>query len=226
MIDQFETREAAAEASADLLAAALRRRLGAGDEASLVVAGGSTPGPALRALGSRQLSWERVHVMPSDERWVSDEHEDSNAAMIRDTLLAAAPDTRLTSLYAEDAQVDDHVDVLDAELRLLPFPFAAALLGMGEDGHFASLFPDADNLETGLDVDAGRIALAVRTAASPHPRISLTLAALSRSDLIVLLIFGAAKLNVVNAALEQPERYPVGALLRQKRAPVRIVWAA
>ncbi len=226
MIDEYPSRESAAEAAADLLAAALERRLSAGDEASLVVAGGSTPGPTLLTLGNRKLAWERVHVLPSDERWVSDAHDDSNAAMIRSTLLAAAPDAQLKSLYADQVLPDEHVDTLETELRLLPFPFAGALLGMGEDGHFASLFPDADSLDVGLDVDVDRLAIAVRTAASPHPRISLTLAALSRSDVVVLLIFGATKLDVVKTALEQPERYPVGALLRQKRAPVSIIWAA
>jgi 6-phosphogluconolactonase len=96
---------------------------------------------------------------------------------------------------------------------------------MGEDGHFASLFPDAENLEQGLDTDGIQLCLPVNTAASPHPRISLTLAALSRSDAIVLLFFGAAKREVYEQAKADSNGYPVSRLLLQKRAPVHVYWA-
>jgi 6-phosphogluconolactonase len=99
------------------------------------------------------------------------------------------------------------------------------LLGMGEDGHFASLFPDADNLQEGLDVDSPQLCIPVHTAASPHPRASLTLSALSRADEIILLIFGDAKRDVYEAASKSTNGSPVSHLLRQKRAPVHVYWA-
>ena len=89
---------------------------------------------------------------------------------------------------------------LDKEFERLPLPFTSVLLGMGADGHFASLFPDAEDLDKGLIADWQQLIMPVHTAASPHPRISLTLAALSRSDEIVLLIFGEAKREVFEAA--------------------------
>ncbi len=96
---------------------------------------------------------------------------------------------------------------------------------MGEDGHFASLFPDAANLEEGLDVDSSELCIPVHTAASPHPRVSLTLSALSRSDEILLLLFGDRKREVYEAAKQTANGYPVFHLLRQKRAPVYVYWA-
>jgi len=99
------------------------------------------------------------------------------------------------------------------------------LIGIGTDGHFASLFPDAEQLELGLNVDSGRLYLPVTTAASPHPRISMTLAGISRSDEIALLFFGEEKLEVYEQAKASADAYPLSRLLRQKRAPVRLFWA-
>ena len=99
------------------------------------------------------------------------------------------------------------------------------MLGMGADGHFASLFPDADNLATGLDVDAPVACIPVRTEASPYDRISLTLSALSRSDEVVLLFFGDDKREVYERAKDVGNGYPVSRLLVQKRAPVHVYWA-
>jgi 6-phosphogluconolactonase len=107
----------------------------------------------------------------------------------------------------------------------LSFPFACSMLGMGEDGHFASLFPDADNLAAGLDIDGDKICIAVSTAASAQPRWSLTLAALSHSDEIALLFFGDAKRKVYEQAKQPNTDYPVSKLLLQKRAPVHVFWA-
>ena len=107
----------------------------------------------------------------------------------------------------------------------MPLPFACSLLGMGADGHFASLFPDAENLGEGLDLESSRMCLPVQTEASPYPRVSLTLSALSRSDEIVLLFFGEEKRRVFEKAKSGNARYPVTRLLRQKRAPVYTYWA-
>jgi 6-phosphogluconolactonase len=96
---------------------------------------------------------------------------------------------------------------------------------MGEDGHFASLFADASGLEDGLDADQPSLCMPVSTVASPHPRITLTLAALSRSDEVVLLIFGESKLEVYEQALAPGSSLPVAKLLKQKRAPVHVFWA-
>lgn len=226
MEQRFESREAASIAAAERAVAALERRLEGQGEASIVVSGGTTPAEFLQDLSTRPLDWPNVHVLPSDERWVSADHDDSNEAMIRRTLLAGeAADATLHGLYSAEQNVDERCEDIGIAFKTLPFPFAFVLLGMGADGHFASLFPDADNLAAGLDPDNASLCMPVRTAASPHARISLTLSALARSDEIVLLIFGDEKWQTLQAAKANGDSLPVSRLLRQKRAPVSIFWA-
>ena len=114
---------------------------------------------------------------------------------------------------------------MNCRTRLPVLPFACSLIGIGTDGHFASLFPDASNLEFAMDVECGRLYVPVDTAASPHRRISMTLAGISRSDEVALLFFGDEKLAVYETAKADSNGYPLSRLLRQKRAPVRLFWA-
>lgn len=222
----FDSRDAASAAAAAHIVEALARRLDVQGEASLVVSGGSSPAGVFAALSRAALAWSDVHVIMSDERWVPPDHADSNERLVRDTLLTgAAQDATLLPFFAPGTAIEARCDALNDELRLAPFPFACALLGMGEDGHFASLFPDADNLAEGLDVDSSRLCIPVITAASEHPRLSLTLSALSRSDEILLLIFGERKREIYETAKQDANGFPVSHLLRQKRAPVHLYWA-
>ena len=222
----FDTREQASVAAAERLVKNLSKRLEHQPAASLVVSGGSTPARCFAELAGSDIDWSRVHVLLSDERWVPPADEDSNEKLVRETLLRKhASKAKLWPAYADDVDVEDRCEALDEIIRTLPIPFASSLLGMGEDGHFASLFPDADNLDQGLDSDSRQLCIPVRTAASPHPRISLTLAAVSRSDEVVLLIFGDAKRQVYERAKETGNSYPIAHLIKQKRAPVRIYWA-
>ena len=222
----FDTREQASTAAADRIAAALSHRLAEQDNASLVVSGGSSPRLCFAALSEADIDWDRVGVVTSDDRWVPPDHADSNEKLVRDTLLVnKAAAAELLPFFQADVTVEDRATVLSDEIRFAPIPFACALLGMGADGHFASLFPDAANLKTGLDLESTTLCLPVQTAASPHARISLTLAALSRSDEIVLLFFGEDKRAIYERAKAGDQQLPVTRLLRQKRAPVHIYWA-
>lgn len=222
----FETREEASDAAANYISSALRRRLELQPEASLVVSGGTSPVNCLKTLSTSDVDWQNVHVLLSDERWVAADSEDSNERLVRENFLRGkAAEARLHPMHSETFSLEERCELLEETIRTLPFPFACSLIGMGEDGHFASLFPDAENLEEGLDVDSLHFCLPTRTVASPHPRLTLTLAALSRSDRIVLLIFGDAKRDVYEKAKVKSNGLPVSRLLLQKRAPVRVFWA-
>ena len=226
MITEFENRAAASAAAAARIAAALRERLQRDGRAQFVASGGSTPADCYRDLSQQDLDWSMVRVVPGDERWVDPGHADSNAAMISATLLqnhAAA--ATLLPMYAQGVDIDARCATLDRAFRHAAQPFACALLGMGTDGHFASLFPDAARLDDGLDPDSRVRCLRVETSASPHPRISLTLAALLESDRLLLLLFGDAKRRVVEEAAGGTTGLPVHALLAQHRVPVEIYWA-
>lgn len=226
MIRSYENRQAASEAAGTHIVEALKSRLEADSEATLVVSGGTTPVAAFEFLARQALAWQSVSVLPSDERWVAPEHDDSNEKLVRDSLLTGAAATAtFVPLYTEGMTAAQYVPELDRKLAALPSPFACSLLGMGSDGHFASLFPDADALAEGLDPDATARCLAVHTAASPHPRMSLTLSALLDSDSIVLLIFGDEKMTVLERATADETAYPVSRLLHQDKTPVDVFWA-
>lgn len=222
----FDTRAAASVAAAQHITKALCRRLDAQEAASLVVSGGTTPVHCFAELSTQCIDWARINVLPSDDRWVPPDHKDSNEKLIREKLLVEkAAAAELLPFYAPGMPVEERCRELDQEIRFLPFPFACSLLGMGADGHFASLFPDAANLKTGLDLESTTLCQPIETEASPYSRVSLTLASLSRSDEIVLLFFGEDKHAVYEYARNGNDQFPVSQLLLQKRAPVHTYWA-
>lgn len=220
----FETRLEASTAAADRMAELLQKRMDGNGEASMVVSGGTSPRQCMAALANAPLDWSRVQVLLSDERWVPPDHQDSNEKLVRDTLLVgAAARAQFMPVYAGGVSPEERCEELQDPLPVLPF--SCSLIGIGTDGHFASLFPDAEQLKFGLDVESDRLYVPITTAASPHPRISMTLAAISRSDEITLLFFGEEKLDVYRQAKASTNGYPLSRLLRQKRAPVRLFWA-
>jgi 6-phosphogluconolactonase len=221
-----ESRQEASKLAADRIANRLQLDLESQREASIVVSGGSTPKDCFDILSTTALPWERVYVVPSDERWVPTDHAASNEKMIRETLLKdRAANAMFQSLYADATSARDHCATLANELDALPLLYSSVLLGMGEDGHFASLFPDVADLADGLDLDSSSRCLAIETNASPHPRITLTLSTLVRSKEIILLLFGNTKRDILQKAKLSANAYPVGRLLQQKRAPVHVIWA-
>lgn len=224
----FENRPTASVAAANLLTGLVREALTLGPraEASLVVSGGSTPGPCFELLSTESLDWSRVTVIPSDERWVPAADPDSNEGLIRRRLLQGkAADGKVLSFFRAGIEAAQAPRLIELDLAGVIRPFSAALLGMGADGHFASLFPDFDGLHKALDPHGTAACTMVQTAASPHQRISLTLSALLNSAHTVLLIFGEAKRVVFEAASTGGSGYPIEALLHQTRAPITVMWA-
>jgi 6-phosphogluconolactonase len=222
----FADRPAASRAAADRLAADLQNDVDRGASGSLVVSGGTTPGPCFDLLSQAPLDWERVRVVPSDERWVPPEHADSNERLIRERLLRnAAARARFVPLYRPGLEPDAAPTAVERDLAALGERISGALLGMGADGHFASLFPDFSALEHALDPAATERCVVVRTAGSPFVRISLTLAALLHAREITVLFFGAEKRDVFEAAAGGDDRYPVAALLARNEVPITALWA-
>ncbi|MEM1229615.1 MAG: 6-phosphogluconolactonase [Pseudomonadota bacterium] len=189
---RFEDRDSASRAAADHIATVLHDALQEHAAVTLVVSGGSTPAPCYRYLAQAPLSWERISIVPSDERCVPADHSDSNARMLRETLLQ------------HRAAAASLVPLEEATLSQAPQPWTLALLGMGTDGHFASLFPDAANLDPALAIDNPALIAPIDTAASPYRRITLTWSALARCDHRLLLIFGDDKARTLAHADDKP----------------------
>ncbi len=221
---KFESREAASVAAAARIAGLIGAQLERDEQATFVVSGGTTPAQCFNYLSGCTLEWHRVQVALSDERWVQSDHEDSNERLVRQTLIKdEASSVSMLSIYQDDLTVDERCDALQSQ-----FPkagFACSMVGMGADGHFASLFPDGDSLDAGLNTHNRRFYIPIRTAGSPHPRVSMTLGALLRSDEILLLFFGEEKLAVYEKAGAGDKTYPIAALLEQLDIPVTLYWA-
>ncbi len=222
---KFESRDAASAAAAARIAGLVNAQLDRDYRASFVVGGGSTPARCFEFLSGYALAWEDIQVVLTDERWVPNNHKDSNERLVRETLLQdEAIAGTVLSVYQSDLSADERCDSLQEQLKNTQF--AIVMAGMGTDGHFASLFPDADSLEAGLKPDSRRYYIPVRTSSSPHPRVSMTLGAMLHSDEILLLFFGEEKLAVYEQAKAGNKNFPVAALLEQQAVPVVLYWAA
>lgn len=210
----------ASRLAADVAAAAGHRLLDS-PSAAIVVAGGRTPAAFLRQLAQRPLDWSRVRVLLADERCVPLTDPASNQRMV---LEAFAGSPAADSLRPIDPTAPGAVAQWQARLDGVVRPFAAVVLGMGEDGHFASLFPGAPGLAAALDPDGPRSVVRGVAPVEPRERISLSLAALLDADLLALHIEGTAKCETLRRAATRGDvlELPVRALLRQRRTPLEI----
>lgn len=225
------SRDEAAERAADLLAGALELALDKRARASLLVSGGSTPGPCYQRLAREPLDWAQIDVGLVDERWVDEDDPASNARLIRQTLLQDAA-AEATFAPMKTAHADPLQGLSEAEARYgaLAYPFDAVLLGMGPDGHTASLFPRAAGLVEALELGNPKLLAAIDAAGASVAgdntlRMTLTLSAIASARTLVLLITGEDKRAVLDQAraadpLDMPIRAVLGA------APhLQIIWS-
>jgi 6-phosphogluconolactonase len=224
-IEAFPTREALYDAAASALASALTDTVAKRGQAGFAATGGSTPAPVYDRLSNMTVPWDKVVVTVTDERFVPSSDPSCNEGLVRRHLLQGeAAKAGFAPLYFDGIAQDDVAAKAEAGVAKV-LPFGVTLLGVGPDGHFASLFPGNPKLAEGLDPKSGRAVIAVPPGqpAPDLPRISLTFQALIQSSLIVLLVTGAAKKALLEGPVDQS--LPVAAILNQDRAPVRILWA-
>jgi 6-phosphogluconolactonase len=213
---------------ASQVAASLASAIGARGLASLVVSGGRTPMKLFEHLRTRPIDWGRVCIALADERWVAPEDAASNERLVRDVLLKdLAASARFLGL--KNAAPTPDLGAVSAweTFARVPRPFDAMILGMGDDGHTASLFPGSPNLRSALNPSAAAGCIGMWSPAAPHPRLSLNLTALLDARRIVLLITGESKWRAYAAACGDgpAEDMPVRAVLRQSRTAVDVMWS-
>jgi|SRR5580658_1408958 6-phosphogluconolactonase len=217
------SRELASRITAILGAAIAARGL-----ASLVVSGGRSPQRLFEILHSQPLDWSRVCIALADERWVPPEDEASNEHLVRSSLLKGGAAAARFHGLKNGAPTPDLGAVSAWEtFARVPRPFDAVILGMGDDGHTASLFPGSPNLPSALNPAAAAGCVGMWSPVPPKARLSLNLTALLDSRRITLLITGDSKWRTLCAAREPgPEQdMPIRAVLRQSRTPVEVMWS-
>jgi 6-phosphogluconolactonase len=227
------TREELYQAVTSRIAELLKEAVEKNSKASFIVPGGTTPAPVFEKLSTLTLPWSNISVSPSDERWIDVELEQSNENLIKNTLLInQAADANFVALknMAETALLGEKAT--EKNLKDLKRPSAVTILGMGPDGHVASLFPGCPQIDDALDLNSKKSCIAIdakgcSVAGSYTERMSLTLASLIDSDLVILLFTGQEKLDVLNQAMRDRKRsnLPIAALLAQSKTPVEVYWA-
>ncbi len=206
------------------VAGRLRSALAEHGQALLVVSGGRSPVAFLEALSEEPLDWSRITLSLADERWVPESHADSNAGLVRRHLLRGeAAKARFIGLYQPAASLEEAAELADHHLHELPLPIDVLVLGMGDDGHTASLFPNSPGLDLAMDPQGTRRCLPMWAPSVPHQRLTLPRAVLAAAKVQLLAIQGQSKLATLNTALavEDERRMPVRAFLR---APLTIHW--
>lgn len=217
------SRERLARQLAEAVAEALRVDLTHQERALLVVSGGSTPVPFFHALAAIELPWERIDVTLADERWVAETEDDSNARLIREHLLTgAAKAANFVPLTTADATPEQGVDTVATRVEQLAWPASVVILGMGSDGHTASLFPDSRELGLALSTDESVVA--VRTPSQPQARITLSASRLHQTRRHMLHLNGEDKRAVLATAMagDDVRELPIRAFLA---CPLAIYWA-
>ena len=228
----FDTRDAMIEALTESLAADFRSAVAARGQMLFGASGGSTPKPVYERLAAIDLPWSALTVLIVDERCVPLDHEFSNQRMIAASLLHGHAEASCVGLWSSTATLDAAARLAAERVRALTMPMDTVLLGMGEDGHFASCFPGANNFAAAIDPDGEAVVLPITpmpAAVQPNiERLTLSWAYIRRSTRIVLAITGARKREVLVQAMrdEDASQLPVAALFKTGMPVIEIFWSA
>ena len=219
---------ASAQALADAVAQNLRDTLATQPRATLAVSGGKSPIAFFQALSRQDLDWARVNITLVDERIVPINHADSNTGLVRQHLLqhraAAAQWLPLIDDAASEGSLKNPADAITFALRHYVQP-DVLVLGMGGDGHTASIFPQAPQFADAVRADYPQPLLHTSPITAPYERISMTLAAIEATPHVYLAISGADKRRVYDAATQaQSAQYPISYVLHSQKVNAHVFY--
>ncbi len=226
-------------ALAESVSALLVKAINEKGKATLAVSGGSTPKNFFRILSNMDLPWDKVAITLADERWVSPTSDDSNTRLVKEQLLQnkaakahffeLLPEKPLftensTNSLNETSTLDKHLETLNKSATLTVLPFDVLILGMGEDGHTASLFPCSAQIKAALAIDNAEALMTVSPTTAAYKRITFTLASLLKSEHIFIHTVGKKKGQVIEKALSagDPFAMPIRAFLHHPNVATQL----
>lgn len=225
-VRKFQTSTELNDVFAPEIAAKLQAGIDQDGRASLLVSGGSTPRPMFAKLSEIDIDWAKVDIALVDDRWVNTDDGASNEKMAYEALLinkAAAANFYGMKTDQEDAFAA--VATVTNNLAPLKKPFDVVILGMGEDGHTASIFPCCAQLDEALTTQA--VIMATQPTTAPHQRMTFTLSALLNAKQIYLHLVGENKETVLNEVIgiNDIKKAPIKAFLNQSDVPMSVMLA-
>ncbi|MEM8750686.1 MAG: 6-phosphogluconolactonase [Pseudomonadota bacterium] len=221
VIHEFVNSATLADALADEIAEKLSAAIASCGQASLAVSGGSTPKLMFQRLSGKDIEWGKVAVTLVDDRCVPHDDERSNVRLVRENLLQNnASGATLHPLWSSESQ-----DCILSSIKGL-LPFDVLILGMGTDGHTASLFPQGSNLRTAANPNTTEILASMEAPNAAEPRITLTLPPIVQSQFLALHIEGDAKRNVLGEAMSggDADAMPIRHVLRHPKIKLDVYW--
>lgn len=227
-LHQFRDSGTLISALCEHVAGVLARAVSNYGRASLVVSGGTTPVPLFRALADTDLPWAEIVISLADERWVDETHPDSNAALVRRELLHGYASTaRFVSMKCAATDAFDAESKVSRLLASSIFPIDMLLLGMGEDGHTASLFPKARGLAAALNPDSALVCHGIQVPGMSYTRMTLGLGVILRARKRVIHIQGENKYKRLQQAMQAgpAEEMPIRAVLHAPALDTEIFYS-
>lgn len=230
-IFKFQTQEAMVAALVEKNITSIKRAIELRDHANWAVSGGSTPLPLFEVMSMADLPWSKVSIALVDERWVPIDHERSNTAFVKSHLLKGnARDAAFVPIRDDANAGNCSADFANEQYGKLALPFDRILLGMGGDGHTASLFPEAEGLEEAMAADSDVICATITANKSEITgdeldRVTLTATEICRATTIDLMITGDEKMRIFKQATIAESNYPIGRLMRMAPEKFEIYWS-
>jgi len=219
MNNRFENDEALALSLAGSIATHLIEAIKEKGSASLIVSGGSTPKKLFKVLSEMNIPWDKIKIGLCDERLVEPTHNDSNERLVRENLMVSyAQQATFISMASEDETL------CSTHVKELLMPFDVLVLGMGEDAHTASLFPNNPRLAEAYDQTKEDICIKIVPQSAPHTRMSLTLGAILSAKHLYLHFQGESKIGVYEEALQGNDLFamPIRAILHQTDKKIEV----
>jgi len=227
-LNNFDNRAQLDEALAENVSQILQSAITLRGKASIAVSGGSTPKGFFKVLSNKAIDWKKVTITLADERWVDINVDASNTRLVHENLLQnKASAAKFFHLKQGEKLCEETLADLNLAAKNTLLPLDVVILGMGEDGHTASLFPCSEQISYGLDITNKNSLMKVEPKTAPHQRITFSFAALKQSKNVFLHLCGDNKKQVLDKALSTNDIFemPIRAFLQGDGIDTQVYWA-